>query len=535
MIQISDTTLRDGAQAEGISFSLDDKLQILKELDDLGVSWIEGGNPASNPLDRAFFEAVASLPRLRHAKIAAFGSTCRPHTAAGEDEALEILAGTQADLKTVFGKSSRSQVSLVLRCSPEENLRMIEDTVRFLKGRCTSVWYDAEHFFDAFAEDPDYALQTLSAAEAAGAQRIILCDTNGGALPSDVSAAVSYVRERICIPLGIHCHNDCGLAVANSLAALENGCDLVQGTLCGIGERCGNADLCTLLPLISLKLHRTCLPEGHLSRLTHVSRVAAEIMNIVPNENAPFVGYSAFAHKGGMHIDAILKNHSTYEQIDPESVGNQRRFLLSDQSGRAGIYARLGKILPDLNRDSKETEAVVKKLKEMEADGYTYENADGSFELLALDTLGRRPSFFRVLDYHVLSQEGHSGKDARAYLKIEVNGREEINAAEGDGPVNALDLALRKTLALFYPSIATMRLKDFKVRVLNSQGTASRVRVSIESTDGIHLWKTVGVHSNIILASLKALIDSVDYMLTKYVPAGEIHSASLAQGGPAAV
>lgn len=527
MIQISDTTLRDGAQAEGISFSLDDKLQMVREMDDLGVLWIEAGNPGANPLDASFFQAMAKQPPLRFAHLAAFGSTCHPGCPAEEDSALRVLSSCQADLKTIFGKSALRHVLQVLRCDPAENLRMIQDSISFLRKEGNRVWFDAEHFFDGWRENADYTFSTLLAAEKAGAERIILCDTNGGSLPDQISEAVRQLRERLNIPLGIHCHNDCGLAAANSLAALNAGCDLVQGTLCGIGERCGNADLCTLIPLISLKLGLPCLPEGHLSRLTHVSRVASEIMNIAPNESAPFVGDSAFAHKGGMHIDAILKDHTTYEQVDPETVGNQRRFLLSDQSGRAGIYARLGRFLPDLNRDSPEIASVVKRLKEMEADGYTYENADASFELLALDTLGRRPGFFHVMDYHVLSQQEHGGKDAQAYLKIEVNGREGINAAEGDGPVNALDLALRKTLAQFYPSISNMRLKDFKVRVINSHGTASRVRVGIESTDGIHLWKTVGVHENIIQASLKALIDSVDYMLTRYVSEREIQAASV--------
>ena len=526
MIQISDTTLRDGAQAEGISFSLDDKIQIIRELDDLGISWIEVGNPSSNPLDAALFQALESVFPLRHAKITAFGSTCRPNLAADADDSLIHLAQTRADSKTIFGKSSLRHVRLVLRCSPEENLRMIHDSIAFLCCAGTEIWFDAEHYFDGYREDPLYALETLKTAEMAGAGRIILCDTNGGSLPESVKEAVTAAKEAVNIPLGIHCHNDCGLATANSLTALEAGCDLLQGTIGGIGERCGNADLCTLIPLVSLKLNQTCLPEGHLMRLTHIYRVLSEIMNLAPNESAPFVGYSAFAHKGGMHIDAVLKDRSTYEQVDPESVGNQRRFLVSDQSGRAGIFAKLGRFFPDLNRDSQEIAAVLKKLKEMESEGYTYENADGSFELLALETLGRRSRFFHVLDYHVLSQQGNGGMDAQAYLKIEVNGQVGINAAEGDGPVNALDLALRKTLSLFYPSIRKMRLKDFKVRVLNSQGTASKVRVGIESTDGIHLWKTVGVHSNIILASLHALVDSVDYMLTRYVSEEEIRGAA---------
>ena len=529
MIQISDTSLRAGAQAVGISFSLDDKFQMVRELDDLGVQWIEAGNPGANPLDAAFFEQAPHRLSLRHARMAAFGSTCRPHTAAEKDPALCSLGRCQADVKTIFGKSSLRHVRHVLRCPAEENLRIIKDSIQFLSGLGNEVWFDAEHFFDGYREDADYALETLRAARDAGAKRILLCDTNGGSFPEQIADAVRVAKSAVSLPLGIHCHNDCGLAVANSIAAIRAGCDLAQGTMGGVGERCGNTDLCTLVPLISLKMGLPCLPAGNLAKITHVSRVVSEILNIVPNDNAPFVGHDAFAHKGGMHIDAILKDSGSYEQVDPESVGNQRRFLLSDQSGRAGIYARLGRLLPDLNRDSEEIASVVRKLKEREAQGYTYENADGSFELLALDTLGRRPVFFRVMDYHVLCHQSDSGLDAQAYLKVQVNGREEINAAEGEGPVNALDIALRKTLSLFYPALLSMRLKDFKVRVINSDGTASRVRVSIESTDGVHLWNTVGVHENIIRASLTALIDSVDYMLTNYVPKEEIQAGSWAK------
>ena len=531
MLQLSDTTLRDGAQAEGITFSLDDKKQIVRALDELGVAWIEAGNPGANPLDEALFESLRQEPPLRHAHLTAFGSTRRPGIRPEEDEALVTLGCCVADAKTIFGKTSLFHAERVLRCGGEENLRMIQSSIQYLKRTGCPVWYDAEHFFDAWKENRAYALSTLHAAVDGGADRVILCDTNGGSMPEEIEQAVREVAQSLSIPLGIHCHNDCGLATANSLAGVRGGCDLVQGTIGGIGERCGNADLCTLIPLLELKLKCLTLPEGCLPRLTHLSRVIFEIMNIVPNENAPFVGYSAFAHKGGMHIDAILKDPSSYEQIDPESVGNQRRFLLSDQSGRAGIYARLGKLLPDLNRDSAEFLSVVTRLKEQEAKGYTYENADGSFELLALDTLGRRPVFFRVVNYHVLCHQPYDVQQAmipsaQAYLKVQVRGREGINAAEGNGPVNALDIALRKTLSVFYPSVGKMRLKDFKVRVLNAVGTASLVRVSIESTDGVHIWNTVGVSEDIIEASLRALIDSVDYLLTRYVSPEEIRSAS---------
>ena len=527
MFLLSDTTLRDGAQAEGITFSLTDKIQIVQALDELGIPFIEAGNPGANPADKAFFDQVKGQLPLRQASLMAFGSTCRPGAEPEADPALAVLSACDAAVKVLFGKSSLLHVSQVLRCTPEENLRIIRDSVRWLKQNGNTVWYDAEHFFDAWKEDPGYALSTIQAAADAGAARVILCDTNGGAFPGEIERAVRAARDRLSIPLAIHCHNDCGLAVACSLAAVNAGCDMIQGTIGGIGERCGNTDLCTVIPLLCLKMQKPCLPEGHLIRLTDLSRRILEIMNVAPNESAPFIGYSAFAHKAGMHIDGIIKDTRSYEQIDPESVGNQRRFLLSDQTGRTGIYARLSKILPDLNRDSEEIRMVLSRLKEMEAYGYTYENADGSFELLALDTLGRRPRYFSVADYHVLCQSPVNHPDrkiptAQAYLKVTVNGQEGINAAEGDGPVNALDMALRKTLSLFYPSVRNMSLKDFKVRVLNARGTASRVRVSIESSDGAHIWNTVGVSENIIEACLKALVDSVDYMLTRFVPKEEI-------------
>ena len=526
MIEISDTTLRDGGQAEGITFSVSDKIQIIQALDELGIRWIEVGTPGANPLDQQVFQLLKSAPPLRQASLQAFGPTCRPGQIASEDDGLKILAECGADTVTLFGKSNITVVEHVLRCSPEENLRIIQDSISFLTRHGICVWFDAEHFFDGYRINAQYALRTLQTAAAGGAKRIILCDTRGGALPQEISEAVRAVKAIIDLPLGIHAHNDCGLAVANTLSAVLSGCDLVQGTIGGIGERCGNADLCTVIPVLSLKMHESCLPDGHLPRLTHLSRRMMEIMNIVPNERSPFIGNSAFAHKAGVHIDGIIKDPDSYEQVNPESVGNQRRFLLSDQVGRAGVYARLGRMLPDLNRNSEEILLVMQKVKEMEAAGYTYENADSSFELLALDTLGRRPHYFDVADYHVLCQGSHGKEEnwptAQAYLKIRVNDQEGINAAEGEGPVNALDNALRKTLSQFYPSVKRMSLQDFKVRVLNAKGTASLVRVSIESSDGDHIWNTVGVSENIIEACLKALTDSVDYMLTRFVSREEI-------------
>ena len=517
MITLLDTTLRDGAQAEGVTFSLDDKHKITRALDEFGISLIEGGNPAANPKDAAYFAEQSEKPALRYAQLVAFGATAKPGIDPAHDASLQVIAACKAGTAAIFGKSSLLHVEQVLRCTPEENLRIIRESVRFLCDSGIRVIFDAEHFFDGYRLNREYSLAALQAAADGGAWCLTLCDTNGGALPEDVAAATREVCSMFPQVIGIHCHNDCGLAVACSLAAVGAGATLVQGTMNGVGERCGNADLCTLIPLLEMKLNKRCLPQGHLQMLTHTSRLIAEIMNVSHPDRAPFVGNSAFAHKGGMHIDGVIKHSATFEQIPPESVGNQRRFLVSDQAGRAGVYARLSHIIPDINRDSDEMLRVIERLKHREAQGYTYENADGSFALLALDTLGRRPKFFHVTDFHVLCHQQQNipeaDKSSQAYVKVRVNEREGINAAEGDGPVNALDIALRKTLSDFYPCLNRMRLLDFKVRVLDTGGTASTVRVSIESTDGINRWNTVGVSTNIIHACFKALIDSLDYML----------------------
>jgi len=519
MLRILDTTLRDGAQAEGVTFSLKDKHRIAMALDELGVQYIEGGNPSSNPKDAAFFAEFRGK-HLRHAKLVAFGSTFRPGDCPEDDPGLAALLSCGVDTVSLFGKSSVLHVDHVLRCTHEENLRLIRESISYLTEHGLHVFFDAEHFFDGYKADADYAMATLQAAVDGGAECLTLCDTNGGSMPEEIAPIVRKVCQQFNLPVGIHCHNDCGLATACSLAAVQSGATMVQGTMGGIGERCGNADLCTLIPLLEKKLDLPCLPEGHLAMLTHTARFLADVMNIPLNERTPFVGHSAFSHKGGMHIDGVLKYAPSFEQIPPESVGNQRRFLISDQVGRAGVYARLSRILPDVNRDSPEMARVIARLKEKEARGYTYENAEGSFALLALDTLGRRPKFFQVLDFHVLCHAPlniqEADKSAQAYVKVNVGGKEGINAGEGDGPLYALDIALRKTLADFYPSISNMRMQDFKVRVMDKGDTASTVRVTLESTDNHHVWSTVGVSTNIIQACFKALVDSIDFMLTYY-------------------
>ncbi|MBQ8537635.1 MAG: citramalate synthase [Clostridia bacterium] len=519
-LAILDTTLRDGAQGEGVGFSLDDKLKIAQALDALGIAYIEGGNPFSNPKDAQFFKLAPS--RMTRAKLAAFGSTMRPGGDPSQDPGLKALVDSQAPVISVFGKGSLFHVTHVLRTTPEENLRMIRESVAFLCQSGREVLFDAEHFFDGWQEDAAYARQCLKAAQEGGAACLILCDTNGGALPDDVVRIVRELQSDFTLPLGIHCHNDCGLAVANTLMAVKAGCQHVQGTIGGVGARCGNGALCTLLPCLQLKMGYNCIPVEAMAKLTPTARYIQEVMNLAPNQRAPFVGHSAFAHKAGMHIDGVIKNTRAFEHLPPEAVGNQRRFLLSEQTGRTGVAARLERLLPDVKKGSPEMDKLLARLKEKEMRGYTYENADASFELLALDTLGRRRRFFEVVDFHVLSALSqnlvHRDKSAQAYIKIQVDGREEINAAEGDGPINALDKALRKTLAVFYPCLNKMRLSDFKVRVLDSGGTASTVRVSIESTDGAHVWSTVGVSSNMIQACMKALSDSVDYLLTNYQP-----------------
>ncbi|MDR2071770.1 MAG: citramalate synthase [Treponema sp.] len=542
-IEILDTTLRDGAQGEGISFSVQDKLAVVQALDELGVAWIEAGNPGSNPKDMEFFRLAGSLS-LENASLCAFGSTRKKDALPAEDPHLQSLLAAETGGVVIFGKSWDLHVTEVLRVSLEENLDMIAETVSFLAERGRKVIYDAEHFFDGFRANRDYALATVKAALEAGASRLVLCDTNGGSFPDAIAAAVRELTGTILtggkspprgaydcaappstgaaapvtppILIGIHAHNDAGMAAANTVTAVQAGCRHVQGTLVGFGERCGNTALAAVIPSISLKLGFPCLPEGRLERLSELTRKVAEIANVSVPDDMPYVGGHAFSHKAGMHADAILKVRHSFEHIDPAKVGNDRRFLMSEVGGRSAIAERARKIDPGITRDHPVTAALAKRLKALEAEGWQFEGADASFELMVRRELGRYRSLFRIEAYRVVSEHPTSEVLAcsHAWVKVWVDGKAEIAAAEGDGPVNALDGALRRALKYFYPELEQMRLSDFKVRVIDGNAaTAAKVRVLIESTDGQNTWNTVGVSEDIIDASRAALVDSLEYKL----------------------
>lgn len=514
-IELMDTTLRDGAQGEGVDYSLQDKLSVARVLDELGVPFIEGGNPYSNPKDAELFAIEKSQLGLHQAKLVPFGATCRPMTKPQDDAGLKALLDADTEYVSLFGKCSLFHVDTVLRVSPEENLSMIAKSIQHLAANGRKVFFACEHFFDGCEADMAYSFSVVRAALEAGARTITLCDTNGGTLPTVIGQRVKALKEAFAqAQIGIHCHNDSGLALAGTLAAIQNGATHAQGTIGGVGERCGNTDLCQLIPTLEYKLGLAALPKDKLPLLSGAYRRIFETLNLPTNPRAPYVGYSAFAHKGGMHIDAVNKDPKTFEHIDPSGVGNRRRLLNSEQTGRSGVHERLKRLLPELTRDDPRVSKVLDRLKRREKRGYAYESADGSFELMALDTLGMRKRYFEVVDFHVLSSmDAPQESSAQAYIKIAVDGREEINAAEGEGPVNALDMALRKALTVFYPSLSHMHLRDFKVRVVDSGGTASVVRVLIESTDGNQVWTTIGVSPNIIRACFKALVDSVEYYL----------------------
>jgi len=515
-VEIYDTTLRDGSQGEGVSYSVTDKVLIAKELDSLGVGFIEGGWPSSNPKDMEFFLKMAKT-RLKCSKIAAFGSTRKPGICAKDDHNLKGLLKSQSSIVTIFGKTWDLHVREVLKTTLEENLLMIKDSVEFLVSKGITVFYDAEHFFDAYKANKEYSLKCIKTAQDAGAKTIVLCDTNGGSLTSEISRIVSEIRLLIGVTLGIHCHNDAGLAIANSIAAVEAGADMVQGTINGYGERCGNADLIPIIANLKLKLGVDCISENSLSKLTHISHVISEISNMKQKNEQPYVGESAFAHKGGVHINAVLKNVSTYEHINPEAVGNHRRMLVSELGGKTSILLRAKDLGLDLAKDNPQTKRILKLLQDMEKQGYHYEGAEASFELLMKRALKQYKKFFELEGFKIVVEK-HSDKKitSEAVIKIKVKGTREHTAAEGDGPVNALDNALRKALNEFYPELAKMHLFDFKVRVLNEKaGTAAKVRVLIQSQDQDEIWNTVGVSENIIEASWEALVDSVEYKLLK--------------------
>ncbi|MDN5347587.1 MAG: 2-isopropylmalate synthase [Clostridia bacterium] len=513
-IYVYDTTLRDGSQGEGISFSVEDKLKIAARLDELGVDYIEGGWPGANPKDMEFFQRAKKLAWQR-ARLAAFCRTRKPGQRAEEDENLLAVLASGARIATVVGKSWDLHVLQALQTELEENLRMISDSVRFLVDQGLEVIYDAEHFFDGFKADPDYAVATLKAAAAAGATWLVLCDTNGGCLPDEIQRAVKQVRKELDAPLGIHTHNDGDLAVANTLAAVAAGCRQVQGTINGYGERCGNANLCSVIPNLELKLGYTCLPPGNLRLLTDVSRYVSEIANVAQPNNMPFVGKSAFAHKGGVHVSAVLKETTTYEHIPPEKVGNGRRVLVSELAGASNLRYKAAEMGIDLKGDS--ASAVIQKVKELEHQGYQFEGAEASLELLLKKATGQYRQHFEIECYKVLvEQRKNEEAVSEAIIKLRVGDQVVHTAAEGNGPVNALDNALRKALEEIYPVIGQMRLTDYKVRVLDEKAaTSAKVRVLIESRDRGDSWSTVGVSTNIIEASWKALLDSMDYALLK--------------------
>lgn len=513
-IQIYDTTLRDGSQGEGINFSLQDKLLITRRLDELGVDFIEGGYPLSNPKDFEYFQEVRKLA-LKHAKVAAFGMTRRKGVSPAQDTCLKALLDSEAPVITIVGKTWDLHVRDILGSTLEENLRMIGDSVAHCKQAGREVFYDAEHFFDGFRHNPDYALQTLRAAEQAGASVVILCDTNGGTLSEEIAAAVVQARQALNAAIGIHCHNDCDVAVANSLAAVASGATQVQGTINGVGERCGNVDLLSVIANLALKRGHDVLQPGSLDHLTEVSRYVYEIANMNFRANQPFVGASAFAHKGGMHTHAIAKNTASYEHIDPAQVGNERRILVSELSGQSTILAKTTKYA--LSHDRALMGKVLGQVQDLEHQGYEFEAAEASFDLLVKKVAGLYKSKFERLAYRVNIEADRTGQPiTEATVKVRVGDRVMHTASEGDGPVNALDGALRKALEACYPRLAEMQLVDYKVRVVNSKaGTAARVRVVIESRDGDTVWGTVGVSENIIEASWLALVDSIEYKLFK--------------------
>jgi 2-isopropylmalate synthase len=514
-VKIYDTTLRDGTQGEGISFSVTDKLLIAEKLDQFGVDYIEGGFPGSNPRDITFFNEAKKL-KLKHARLAAFGSTRRAGTKASEDAQLRTLLDSGMPVMTIVGKTWTLHVTEILRTTLEENVAMIEDSTRYLVAQGREVVYDAEHFFDGFKADPDYALKTLAAAVRGGASNLTLCDTNGGTLVDEFKEIVGrVVKEFGAERVGVHCHNDSGLGVALSLAGIAAGATLVQGTMNGYGERVGNANLTTILPNLALKMRRELRCAPNLGQLRDLSLFFDELANLRPDPKAPFVGQSAFAHKGGLHANAAQKVARSYEHIDPALVGNRTRVLVSDMAGRSSLTLKAKELGLELDEKRPEMKALIEELKEREFRGYEYEAADASFRLLVAKNLGQQKTFFEVENYRVIIERHGNELWAEATVKLKVNGEWQHTVAEETGPVGALDKALRLALEKHYPQLRDMKLRDYKVRILEGNaGTASRTRVLIESGDGQRIWGTVGVSDNIIDASWEALRESVEYKLS---------------------
>jgi 2-isopropylmalate synthase len=519
-VYLYDSTLRDGAQAEGISFSVDDKLLITRRLDELGIHYIEGGWPnPKNPKDLEFFERVKTLP-LQHARITAFGSTRRAENRVEDDPTLNTLLEAGTEVIALFGKSWGLHVRDVLRTTPDQNLKMIEDSVAFLKSRGRAVIYDAEHFFDGYKEHPEYAIRTLLAAQEGGANILVLCDTNGACMPLELMEIIEDTKKAVSIPFGIHTHNDAGMAAANSIIAVKLGATQVQGTCNGYGERCGNANLCTVIPNLKLRMGIDCMGDEQLKGLMALSRFVSETANVAHDHRQPYVGESAFAHKGGAHVDGVLKSSRSFEHVSPELVGNKRRFLTSDQAGGGLIVERLKQLgYRDVVKRDPRVQALLDMVKQRENEGYAYEAAEASFELLVRKVMGDYMESFQTGPFRTVVWRHENGRlFSEAIVEVRVDGEEEHTVAKGDGPVNALDRALRKALEKFYPQLRDVHLEDYKVRVLSSTAsTAASVRVLIESSDRRDgdVWSTVGASENIIEASWEALVDSLRYKLLK--------------------
>lgn len=515
-VEIYDTTLRDGAQGEGINFSAVDKLRIAEKLDAFGVHYIEGGWPGSNPKDMEFFKQAARR-KWRNAKIAAFSMTRRKGMAVENDDLMRLILEARTPVVTIVGKTWLLHVTEVLRAKPAENLGMIGDTIRYLKDHGKKVIYDAEHSFDGYADEPEYALATWQAAEKAGADCIVLCDTNGGRLPGEIAKITAFAKSKLTCAIGIHTHNDCGFGVANAIAGIEAGATHVQGTINGFGERTGNCNLISVIPTLELKMGRRCVPAKSLPKLRELSEFVNEIANVRHDVRAPWVGQTAFAHKGGMHVHAIERVARSYEHIIPESVGNFRRVLVSDMSGRTNILMKAKELGFQLSPDAPETRQITARVKELESAGYEYEAAEASLALLMRGILDHNPELlFSVDTYHVSMRRDKKESICEATVRVRVGDKIAHTVAEGDGPVNALDGALRLALVKFFPKLKTVELTDYKVRIINgTTGTAAKTRVLITSTDGKREWGTVGVSENIIEASLQALVDSLEYALLK--------------------